>query len=164
MTQPAEVAFNIALPVLNDVPVTDLVRLREAEAESFEQFRLMLRRAIDERIKTDPTASSETIAREIEQDIIAPEVANLRDALSRNLSNLKANAVGVTLGAVTATVGALTSQTPLITSGLTACSVLGTAALATYRERLATQSSPMYFFFKAVDHAQKHADNPILMP
>jgi hypothetical protein len=44
----AEIALNLALPVLEDVPAAELIRVRQAEALSFERFRQSLRLAIQD--------------------------------------------------------------------------------------------------------------------
>lgn len=51
---PANVAFNLNLPVVDGLPINELLALRDAEQDSFEAFRDSLNRAFKERLTVCP--------------------------------------------------------------------------------------------------------------
>jgi hypothetical protein len=72
------------IPFINDVEINDLIKLRNREAESFNQYRRALNEAIDE-FRANTTDFKEKDARALYSDVIAPRLS----ALDRNVKNAK---------------------------------------------------------------------------
>lgn len=150
------VAFDLDLPVLNDVPAAILVKIRKEEAPLFIQFQQVLRTAIEERIKNDIGADSESVRRDIMRDLITPGVAEVRSALTTNSKSLSRNYVSAVVGALVTTVGALVHQPLALSAGLATCAAAGGAILKAKQDRDTVGSRPMYYLFRAVEHAATH--------
>jgi hypothetical protein len=70
---PAEVIFNLELPVLNKVPVEALLKIRKDEGDAFQRFRDSLRKAVTERLR-EGSSGRGRLADEIRRDVIEPEL------------------------------------------------------------------------------------------
>lgn len=68
------------VPFLGDVPAREVIKLRQREGESFQQYRKALNKAIDE-VRLQKTAFSERDARAIYSDVVAPGLAGLDRAI-----------------------------------------------------------------------------------
>ena len=156
-----EVAFNLNLPISADISIEKLIKLREAEKPSFERFQAALRRAIGEHIKTVRSSSAAVLAREIQRDIIGPELRRIRDLLAASRSQTtKSAATGLGLGMAAATVGLLT---PLSANSIGTGLVVGgaiTMGLSSIKKavdddfvvRRDVSLSDMYFLWQAHRH------------
>lgn len=102
----ADVAFESAVPVADEISLESLIRIRKTERPSFERFQSALRQAIDERLRLSESSDPVKIAREIKETIIEPGIREIRDKLQGAKSfALGSGAVGAVLGTATATVG-----------------------------------------------------------
>ena len=77
------VAFQLNLPILENIPVETLVRIRLSEQTTFERFRYALRTAIGERLQSSAESNSQAIAEQIRGDLIEPELQRIGDRLRR---------------------------------------------------------------------------------
>ncbi len=155
------VAFNLALPVSPDISIEELVRLREAEKPSFERFQAALRNAISERIKTASSSSAAVLAREIQREVIDPELRRIRDLLAASREQTtKSAATGLGLGAAAVTVGLLTplSANPIGTGlAVGGAVVIGLSSVRKAIDdhltvRKDVSLSDMYFLWQAHQH------------
>jgi hypothetical protein len=152
----AQIAFELQLPILDNLPTEVLVKVRLDEHEYFQRFQLRLRQAIEERQRIDAAASPEGIARETQMDLIEPELRRLRDRLkaSEQALNRKAG-VGLALGALATTCG-LISGLPIplsLGAGTSAVITMTAAAAAKHIEEVRDVSmEDLYFLWKASEH------------
>jgi hypothetical protein len=150
-----DVAFSLQLPVLEEVPVSEIVRIRNDELESFYNLRNALTLAIQERISSG--FDSNEIAESIAQDVIAPELARIAARLSvaqRTLSRKSTASVG--LGTLVTVVGLLVGVPIVAGAGLAA---IGTSLPAIHKyfdDKGAVELSDMYFLWKLQEAAQTH--------
>lgn len=110
---PAQVLFNLKLPVLRNVSVRDLLELRESQREYFDRFRLALRMAATERLASGQQENAAAAASAIEQDVIAPALQDIE----------------LHLRAAADTLGAKTRTTTPVAALLTACGVFASEPL-----------------------------------
>jgi hypothetical protein len=103
------------LPILTGVPPAEAVRIRYAEAASFDRFRDALRVAMNERICSEEDPSSvDGIAAQIIGDVIGPSLNEIADSIEKS-ANLFGRSAGVSVAAGTVmTVAGLILQTPLL--------------------------------------------------
>jgi hypothetical protein len=157
-----EVAFQLDLPVLRNVPIDTLVRLRTDEHDAFTRFRYRLRQAIAERARTSCDRRAIDIATEIRRDLIDPEVERIRQRLKKAEQLLaKKSAVGVTLGGMVTVCGLLAGVDPSLATvaGIgTVSTVIGAAAAKDIEERAGASLADMYFLWKASQHKPHYAD------
>jgi hypothetical protein len=150
------VAFNIELPVLEGVPVQTLIKIRQDEQEYFKRFQYALRQAINERIKANQSANALHIANQIRQDVIEPELHQIRERLAASEKLLKKKtAVGIFLSTLTTTCGILAGAPPPLTvsGGLAPMiTMAGQAATKYLEEKRDIELEDMYFLWKAVEH------------
>jgi hypothetical protein len=154
---PGDVSFNLKLPVSKDLPIRDLIKLRQSERLAFERFQFCIRKAIDERVRSSAGADAEKIAREIERDLINPELRRIRDLLTSSKKySKKSGTIGLILGGAATTVGLLAPQAlSSLGTGLTVGGTL--AGLASIKKaiddhlsvRKDASLSNMYFLWKA---------------
>ncbi len=155
-----EVAFELELPVLENVPLEVLIRLRRDDRDLFERFQLALRSAISQRLKTAQDEDAPTIAAEIRMDVIQRELNSIRARLeaARNLAFLS-SLPGLVLGAAATTVGFLGHVPPLLTGPVEVGGAflglqgVGKAAVDYFSARTTVAASDMYFLWKAHEHA-----------
>jgi hypothetical protein len=152
----AATAFELDLPILDNVSTEDLIRVRLDERDMFDRFQASLRRAIKEAIKVSDSSRSVEIAAEIRSDIIDPELARIRQRLNaseRVLSQKSAVALGV--GALATVAGVISgAAAPLVASaGVGSTLTMGGAALNKYLdEQREIADSDYYFLWKASKH------------
>ena len=151
-----DIAFSLSLPVLANVRVRDLIRIRRDNQDGFERFRDRLRQALRERLKTAGAATAPALAKEIERDLIEPELRAIRVRLETAHSTLtKKTAVGIFLGGLATTCGLLAGAVPVVavTAGVgTLIAAAGTGAAKTLDEHRDIQLADMYFLWKAIGH------------
>lgn len=153
---PANVAFDLDLPILQGIPIETLMKVRRNEKESFQRFRDSLRLAVKERLKVDGSSKIAEISEQIRLDLIEPELRNIRARLTAAEKVLaKKSAVGMFLGALVTTCGTLAGL-PLpvsIAAGIGTASSTESGAVAKYfEEKQQAALSDMYFLWKAVKH------------
>jgi hypothetical protein len=153
----ARIAFDLQLPIIENIPTAALVRIRQDEHEYFKRFQFRLRQAIEERRRLG--SGAEAIAKEIETDLIEPELQRLRDRLvasERALS--KKAAVGMALGALATTCGVLSGLPLPVALGAgvgTVVTMTGTAASKHIEEERDASLEDLYFLWKAVQHVHQ---------
>jgi len=151
-----DIAFSLSLPVLANVSVKDLIRIRRDNQDGFERFRDRLREALRERLKTAAAETALALAKEIERDLIEPELRAIRLRLETAHSTLaKKTAVGIVLGGLATTCGLLAGAVPAVaaTAGIgTLIATAGGGATKTLDEHRDIQLADMYFLWKAIGH------------
>jgi hypothetical protein len=156
-TGPAgNVAFDLQLPVLDNLPTALLIKIRYDESENFRRFQFRLRQAIEEKQKIDGTSEPEKVARQIREDLIEPELQRLRDRLmaSERVLNKK-TAVGIALGALATTCGIVSGIAPPVALGAgvgTTLAMTGAAASKHIEEVRDISLEDMYFLWQAIKH------------
>jgi hypothetical protein len=149
-----ECAFEITLPLLQNVPVHELLALRRDEADHFERLRIALRRAIQRKLDSGER-DREAVARAIRTDIIEPELNHIRSELgaAKRLLQKRAARDAIIGGAIT-TFG--------FVFGMGAASLLGLLAPAALSGRTVddywgsqrdVEMKDLYFLWKADDRA-----------
>lgn len=109
--------FSLELPVLSGLPVKELIKIRQLNWQYFDAFRLALRNAAKDYLaNVSDGAPSTTIAAQIQEDLIEPELIRIRrelriasDALSRK------SVLSLPLGSLATTIGLL-DKIPLSSS------------------------------------------------
>ena len=154
---PANIAFELNLPVLTNVPVETLVRLRGDEHESFQRFQDSLRLAIKERLSAGELSDPKKIADEIRQDLIEPGLRQIRSRLNaaRNVA-AKQFATAAVVGILATTIGLLAGPVaaPIVSAGIS--TALGVDAINTgIKERSDIALSDLFFLWKAVRKSHK---------
>jgi hypothetical protein len=149
-------AFELDLPILSNVSVPDLLRLRNEERDLFEKFQTSLRLAITERIRRQAASDDPGIASEIQQDVIDPELRRIRQKLlaSEQLFNRKA-AVTIGVGVLATVCGVLSGVgAPLAaTAGISGMLAAGGTHLNKHlEERRDIAESDYYFLWRAAKH------------
>ncbi|WCO67389.1 hypothetical protein PO878_01485 [Iamia majanohamensis] len=115
----ADVALSLQLPVLAGLSTRELLKVRGDHEDEFEIFRAAITAAIDAKLRADPGKDPAQVAREVESDIVAPELAKLRLSLSKARSVLDKKMLGgVAVGALTTVVGLVTAMPLIIAPGL----------------------------------------------
>jgi hypothetical protein len=149
----ANVLFHLSFPTLDNVPIKELIEIRQQDRDAFLVFRTSLTEAAKEMLKASENSNAHALADQIKQEVVDPEVSKLRKRLSsaRNALATKA-AVSIGLGGV-ATVCSLQLGPLAALAGAAAIPNLA-SAIAKYRdEKQAIEMSDMYFIWKALRHA-----------
>jgi len=153
-TTPAEIIFNLSLPVIEKVPIDVLLKIRKGDGDAFERFRDSLRKAVTARMREGPNPTR--VADEIRQDLIEPELVRVRQRLASAEEILQKKAVvGLGLGSLMTTCGLLAGAPPslAVTGGVAALtSVVGSAGQKYIDDRREVELSDMYFLWKAGAH------------
>ncbi len=151
----SDVAFQLALPVLENISSEALLRVRLDEAEAFQRFKRALSLAIRERLNQGSSSSAE-IGEQISADLIEPELARIRSRLKaagESLSNkIRTN---LTLGALATTCGVLggaPAGASILAGAGMAAATSATAAAKMFDERSEVNASDMYFLWRATQH------------
>lgn len=149
-----QVTFSLELPVLADVPIKTLIKIRADESEAFRRFRDALRAAAQDRLNASGVRDPSMIATEIRRDVIDPELRRI-DARLRSVSRslAKKTVSGITVGALATTCGLLAGVAPglAVLAGVTAmCGIAGTAASKNIEEREEVALSDFYFLWNAI--------------
>ena len=153
----ADVAFRLNLPILDGVPIKELVHLRESEQESFLRFRDSLRAAVRERVALPNSGTAQSIADQIQQDLIEPSLNRIRQQLAASERTLaKKAAVGIFLGTLATTCSILCGLSPelAVPAGIAIIApATNSAAQKHIDEKEGITISDMYFLWKATEHA-----------
>jgi hypothetical protein len=147
------------IPMLTDLPIRTVIKIRNESAESFDLYRATLRKLVLEYIaKNQPT--SEQVAREIYQDVLQPAITQLRvEAVrQRRIWTRKSTlTAGFALGVISLyATGVLQSpQVLALLGGGTLTGLLG--QLAEPARVQAASSSSLYFLLRLDDEAKRQA-------
>jgi hypothetical protein len=154
----AEVAMKVRLPVLEGLDPEMLLRIRQDEHEHFDRFRTQLRLAIQERLNNANSKDSDGIAKEIQRDLIEPELNTIKARLTAAEKIIaKKSTMGIFMGALATSCGLLAGTVPslAVAAGVTtAVSITGAAAGKYLDEKNEVALSNMYFAWRAERHIQ----------
>ena len=155
---PADIAFNLNLPVVDGLPVKELLALRDAEQDAFEAFRDSLSHAFKERLANVEHIGMDAdyIASEIRADVVDPALHKIEQRLHAAQGVLQRKHLYNIGMAGLATVCGIFGEVPLASALSVAAVVGGVAAESklTEEKRDITLES-MYFLWQAKKHAQK---------
>jgi hypothetical protein len=152
------VAFELELPVLSDLPIREIVKIRQDEFECFLKFRHALTAAIKECAASGVSnrEAADRVCEEFIEPAIVDIAARLRSA-ERTL-NKSAGAAAV-LGALVTTAGVLTAV-PLVVEGGIAAVGFSVPALQKYFDKKGSvELSDMYFLWRLEERAAKHQNH-----
>jgi hypothetical protein len=145
----SEVALHLKPPFLQEADLETLIRIREDERAHFEAFRSSIRLAIRERLLASSGSDPQLIAKELEQDLIAPALTQIERKLSAARSVLaKKTGTSVGVGFVAATCGLLTGNPLLVTAGVGAAMTTLAAVNKYFEEQRDIALSDMYFVWR----------------
>jgi hypothetical protein len=159
---PSEVAFNLVLPVVDGLPLKELMVLREAEQDAFEGFRDSLTAAIKERISiADPAVDEVTdLAVELQADVIDPALHHIQRRLHAAEGLLQKNhRYNVAIAGLATVCGLLTS--PDITAAVAVAAMAGVATVESKfnSEKKDISLEDMYFLWKAKEYAESNKNS-----
>jgi hypothetical protein len=147
---PAQVLFNLKLPVLPEVSVRELIELRESEREYFDRFRSALRTAATERLASDRNEDAAAAATAIEQEIIQPALQDIELRLRAADDTLAAEKrTSTPLAALLTACGVYVSEPLLITAGIAAGAATVQAAFKHAEDVGDVRLSDMFFLWQA---------------
>lgn len=154
----SDVALELKFPVLDGMPVRELLRFRDAEYDHFLLFRKRLQELLSAEMKNRARdTGARKVAQAVIRDGIEPELARLRLRMKSARSSLKrTSAFGVSLGALVAGFGSWLGGLAAATSG--AVAAVGTAAAAQqkFAERAADANiDAMYFLWRLYEHEHR---------
>jgi hypothetical protein len=151
----AEIALNLALPVLEGVPAAELIRVRQAEALSFERFRQSLRLAIQDRL-TNSQATPAQLATEIVDDVVNPALYDIQQRLSAAQDVLvRKSAVSIGVGAISTTIGLIAGMPLLLPAGVAWALLPGQHYMKYLEEKRDIELSDMYFLWRQEHYAYR---------
>ncbi|MDN3355878.1 hypothetical protein [Actinomadura sp. DC4] len=154
----ADIAFNLHLPVVDGLPIKELLTLREAERDAFEGFRDSLTQAFKERLAAEGSADrdSNSIAREVQSDVVAPALRVIERRLHAAEDALqKKHHYNIAMAGLSTVCGML-GIVPIATAlGLAAAAGVVTAETKFVEEKRDISLSGMYFLWQANEHARK---------
>lgn len=152
------IAFEMRLPILENVSPKVLVRIRQDEQEHFKKFRESLRLAINQRLANSSNLDAASIAHEIQNDLINPSLADieLRLSAARNALAKKAG-LSVLIGGLATTCGVLTGNQFLVAAGSAPTVGYTISAGQKYiEEKRDISLSEMYFLWQVQNHSNSH--------
>ena len=155
---PAEVAFDLVLPVVDGLPVKELISLRESENDAFEGFRDCLTKAIKERVSLAGSSidNVNALALEIQSDVINPALHRIQRQLRAAEGVLQKNSrYNIAIAGLATVCGVFT--TPDIATAVAAVALAGTGIVGSQfvSEKRDIALDDMYFLWKAKEYAQK---------
>lgn len=144
------VALSLRLPVVQHVPVAELLKLRQDHWPELQRFRAALRAAIQEQMATHATGSDADIATSVVRDYIEPELAKIEQQLIVAKSVLERKvALNVVVGTVAASMG-LTVGAPLVLgAGVTALATAVRQGNKYFDEAGTVEMSDLHFLWRA---------------
>lgn len=152
----SETAMELYLPVLEGLPVRDIIRLRKDEYEHFAKFQLALRSAIKAQLKevgNDP----ERAAAEVQTEIIEPALSDIQLRLTASQSSLAhKTSLSIGVGSVLTVIGAIESIPLIIGAGLTAAATTVAAFHTYFDKKKEVEASDMYFLWLLEKASNRH--------
>jgi hypothetical protein len=142
-----DVAFDLVLPVLDTLPIRDVIRLRQDEWEYFDRFRSSLTQAIEERLSTGE--SSAAVAADVARSVIEPAINDIdrRLHVAQRVLDRKLGASAVFGGAVT-TIGLLAGAPLIVGAGIAAMGTSLSAAYKYFEDKGSIELNDMYFLWR----------------
>jgi hypothetical protein len=148
----ADIAFDLRLPVLNGVPIRDIVKIRQDEQECFLKFQHALTTAIKARIADGD--SSEAAAERISNDIIEPALIDIAARLRSARKTLRKKiGVGVGIGALVTTAGCLAGVPLVVGTGVVAAGTSVPSLQKFFDSKGSVELSDMYFLWRVAGKA-----------
>lgn len=145
---PAQVAFNLSLPVLEGISIKQLIDIRREEKAHFDRFRYNLRLAIRERLKINQEGDPTKLAHEIQTDLVEPELAKITVRLNAARTVLAKKSVSNLVVAGFATIVGSYFGLPVV--GLALGAALSVGPLHSYFDQVKDiENSDMFFLWKA---------------
>jgi hypothetical protein len=146
----------LSLPVVDGIPIKELLALRNTEQDAFESFRDSRNRAFKERLAIAKGAAvdAESIAREIQADVVDPSLHKIEQRLHAAQGVLHRKHLFNIGIAGLATVCGIFGEVPLASALGVAAVVAGAAAESKLTEEKRDISlEDMYFLWQAKHHA-----------
>lgn len=148
---PAQVAMEIGLPILQGVRVRDLIKLRVDEGEAFERFRSALKIALKERTANATMASSViSVSQEVLDDVITPALSDIQqrlDVARRTLA--RKSTANMAVGTTVILAGLLAGVPMVLPAGIAlGLGVAGTHYSKFLDDKGSIELSDMYFLWK----------------
>ena len=151
--------FELELPVLEDVPLAELLRMRRDLSDLFKDFQAALRRAASEFAARKEAPNPNEIALQVQRDLIDPEVRRIKSALDAARGTLvKKSIAGAALGTAAAGVGLLfgVPVAGAVLAAVAAGAAGGNAAIGKYFDtRDEVRRSNLYFLWRVVTEAKR---------
>lgn len=151
-----DVLFSLDLPVIRGIPARELIAIRNQNWQYFNAFQLAVRSAANDLIaNATDEATATSVARQIESDVIEPELIRIRRNLRIAADSLTVkSAVGFPLSALGTAIGLLDQLPTAATVMASTVAVAGLAAfLSDYKkyvdEKGGVRASDMYFLWEA---------------
>jgi len=153
----SDVAFNLRLPTLNNLPLSELLKIRQDEWVYFDHFRQSLKEAIRQRVSSD-AASPAVVAEQIYEDVIEPglnDVTRRLDVIQKALD--RKLATGIAIGGLITTVGVITGAPLIIGAGIAAMGSSVPVAQKYFDDKGSIELADMYFLWRLEERANRHA-------
>lgn len=149
------IAMQISLPFLRDIPIPELLRVREEQHESFERFRKALSDAIREKARADKGPTPLVAAREIERDLIRPAISDIDQRIKAAKGRLnKKSLINMGVGVLAMSIGHLANMPFLLPVGVAAALSPGVSHYPKYVEEKADINlSEMYYLWSLENRA-----------
>jgi len=152
----SETALNIYLPVLDGIPLRDIIRLRRDEHDHFVKFQSALRAGIKKQL-SDSRADPLRAAQEVQREIIEPSLSDINMRLCAAEKSLsKKISLGVGVGSTLTMIGALASTPLIIGSGLAVAATAVASAQNYIESKKDIELSDMYFLWLLEREHRKH--------
>jgi hypothetical protein len=155
---PDEVAYNLLIPIVENLPLKELMALRRDELGEFQAFQAAIRKAVEERLKATPAENAYQVAQSVYDDVIEPALIDMERKIDKAAEIfVKRSVAAVTVGTIMTTVGLLAFP-PIAAPGI----VIGTSAfLANYHELLKdkreVELSDLHFLWRLSSRAARCA-------
>jgi hypothetical protein len=151
-----DIAFNLHLPVIDDIPIAELVDLRRKEQDRFVLFRQALSEAIRERSVVAEGTSASDVAEEIERDVIQPALAAIRLRLTETVNVLnRRHYMSAAVAAFGTVCGALGVDPLAVGATVTAIAGGSASEVKAIEDRAEVARDPMYFLWQASQASRK---------
>jgi hypothetical protein len=148
--------FNLSLPVISGLTTKELIKLRQENWQYFDAFRSALKTAAREFIsEAKDEVPPASIALQIENDVIEPELIRIRRGLRSSVDTLThKSAISLPVSAMATTIGLL-DRFPMVAAGTAAVIAVGSMGsfLVDYKkyidDKREIRISDMYFLWNA---------------
>ncbi len=143
-----DVAYELRLPLLENLPVRDVVKLRHDEWEYFESFRNALGAAIEKRLR-DEGGDAAVVAERVAKEVLEPELIKLDRRLRVAARSFQRRAAtSMVVGGVATTIGLITGVPLIAGAGIAALGTSLPAAHKYFEEQGSIESENMYWLWR----------------
>jgi hypothetical protein len=144
------VALQLRLPVLINVPVKEVLYLRQKYSAEFDRFRTALQAAVKEQLARNDTESPEVVARAVIDEYVAPELARIESELNVDRKVLaKKIGANVAVAGTAVSVGALAGIPLVVAAGVAAIIPAFGPINKYFDDRGGIELSDLYFLWRA---------------